>query len=62
VLEATARTRPQFAAIIALSLRLEGTVTGEHGVGTLERAYLAGELGDDALHHAIKRALDTAGS
>ena len=36
--------------IFALALRLGGTVTGEHGVGTLKRAWLERELGP-ASHH-----------
>jgi len=46
--------------IFALALQLGGTVTGEHGVGTLKRDWLAHEQGDDvlALHAAVKRAFD----
>lgn len=58
----TARARAAFDQIVALALRLGGTVTGEHGVGLLKRAALGDELGDaHDLHHAIKRALDPAG-
>nr|WP_246143535.1 FAD-linked oxidase C-terminal domain-containing protein [Actinacidiphila oryziradicis] len=46
--------------IFATALRLGGTLTGEHGVGTLKRQWLADELGPDtlALHHRVKSALD----
>ncbi|WP_245155205.1 FAD-linked oxidase C-terminal domain-containing protein [Nocardioides sp. 1609] len=47
-------------AIFALALELGGTVTGEHGIGLLKRAWLARELGPDSLdvHRALKHALD----
>jgi glycolate oxidase len=40
-----------------------GTLSGEHGIGTLKRPFLAAALGDDvlALHHAIKGRLDPRG-
>ncbi|GIF22155.1 glycolate oxidase [Actinoplanes tereljensis] len=41
--------------IFALALDLGGTVTGEHGVGTLKRAWLARELGPDS--HALQQQL-----
>jgi D-lactate dehydrogenase (cytochrome) len=46
--------------LIERALRLEGTCTGEHGVGLGKRAYLRAEHGDDAVDvmWAIKRALD----
>ncbi|AXG77598.1 FAD-binding oxidoreductase [Streptomyces paludis] len=49
--------------IFALALRLGGTLTGEHGVGTLKRQWLADELGEDslALHHRLKAAFDPYG-
>ena len=49
--------------LFALALRLGGTVTGEHGVGTLKRDWMARELGPDALrvHRSIKEALDPRG-
>ncbi|MCU1678962.1 MAG: linked oxidase domain protein, partial [Frankiales bacterium] len=58
-----AATRRAFAAILDLGIALDGTVTGEHGVGLLKRGHLAAELGPDvtALNHAIKQALDPAG-
>ncbi|MEV7866286.1 FAD-linked oxidase C-terminal domain-containing protein [Streptomyces sp. NPDC088124] len=49
--------------IFATALRLGGTLTGEHGVGTLKRRWLADELGPDsvALHHRLKAAFDPHG-
>lgn len=42
------------------ALRVGGTLTGEHGVGTLKRRFLAEELGDIGVEvqRAVKRALD----
>ena len=44
-------------------LRLGGTLTGEHGVGTLKRRWLREELGDDGyeLQRRIKAVFDPAG-
>ena len=46
-----------------LALELGGTITGEHGVGRLKKAWLPTYLGDDvmALTHRIKDALDPKG-
>lgn len=45
------------------ALRLGGTLTGEHGVGTLKSRWLADELGDDQwdLQQQIKRTFDPLG-
>jgi glycolate oxidase len=45
------------------ALSLGGTLTGEHGVGTLKRRWLAAELGDEqvALQRRIKEAFDPRG-
>ena len=61
----TARTRA-FAAfddILGLGLSLGGTITGEHGVGSIKVDWLEREIGPVALdvHRAIKGALDPAG-
>jgi glycolate oxidase len=50
-------------AIFALALELGGTVTGEHGIGSLKRDWLAREVGGDALdvQRSIKAALDPHG-
>ncbi|MGO1583948.1 MAG: FAD-linked oxidase C-terminal domain-containing protein, partial [Actinomycetaceae bacterium] len=49
--------------IFRLALDLGGTVSGEHGIGTLKRRWLREEIGDDALavHARIKAALDPRG-
>lgn len=57
------RARESFDAIMALGLRLGGTITGEHGVGVLKKEWLARELGDVSveLHRGIKQAFDPLG-
>lgn len=51
-----------FAAIMRLALELGGTVSGEHGIGTLKREFLAAELGEgQRLQRAIKDAMDPQG-
>ncbi|TVT21646.1 FAD-binding oxidoreductase, partial [Amycolatopsis rhizosphaerae] len=57
------RGQSAFDAIMALGLRLGGTITGEHGVGMLKRAWLETELGEVGLsvHRAVKLALDPLG-
>jgi D-lactate dehydrogenase (cytochrome) len=49
--------------LVERALAMDGTCTGEHGVGQGKMKYLAGELGAPALHAmaAIKRALDPDG-
>lgn len=51
------------ADVFALALDLGGTITGEHGVGSLKRDWLGRELSDTAasVHHAIRAALDPRG-
>jgi len=51
------------AAIFEHALAVGGTLTGEHGVGTLKRPWLAEELGSTAvnLHQRIKAVFDPAG-
>ena len=60
---AAARAMEAFHDILTVALRLDGTVTGEHGVGLLKRKALAAELDPVAtdLHGAIKKALDPRG-
>ncbi|MGW5301860.1 FAD-binding oxidoreductase [Rhodococcus aetherivorans] len=55
-----AAARAAFDDIMALGLQLGGTVTGEHGVGTLKRDWLRTELGSELLElqRAVKRAFD----
>lgn len=49
--------------IFALAVELGGTLSGEHGVGTLKRAHLGLELDDGVLEvqRAVKAALDPRG-
>jgi glycolate oxidase len=60
---AVARAEEAFGAVMDVALALGGTITGEHGVGTLKRAWLRPQLGDDvaALAARIKDALDPRG-
>ncbi len=48
------------AQLVARALALEGTCTGEHGIGLHKQGFLMDEAGEDAidLMRAIKRALD----
>lgn len=54
------RARTAFDEILAVGLRLGGTVTGEHGVGKIKREWLATEIGPVGVrvHQQIKAALD----
>ena len=57
-----ARARGAFDAILALALRLGGTITGEHGVGLLKRDAAREELAETLdLQRAIKAAFDPRG-
>ena len=61
--DAAARVALAFADIARVALELGGTVTGEHGVGTLKVGLLGEELDPVArdLHAAVKAALDPRG-
>ncbi len=61
--EAVARAEEAFGSVMDVALALGGTITGEHGVGTLKRPWLRPQLGDDvvALATRIKDALDPLG-
>jgi glycolate oxidase len=50
-------------AIVARTLELGGTITGEHGVGLAKKAWLRKQLGDDSfeLMRQIKHTLDPSG-
>lgn len=52
-----------YGEVMDLAIALGGTITGEHGVGRLKKAWLPKYLGDDTLelNHRIKAALDPAG-
>lgn len=61
--EAAARAADAFGAIMQLALDLGGTITGEHGVGTLKRSWLEQELGEVGLQlqRRVKAAFDPLG-
>ena len=58
--DATARAELAFDEVMQAALALGGTVTGEHGVGTLKARHLVSQLGADVMDvtHRIKAALD----
>jgi len=60
---AAARAEQAFDEIISVALELGGTITGEHGVGTLKAVHLSRQLGSDVLGimKSIKNALDPQG-
>jgi glycolate oxidase len=60
---AAARAEAAFGAIMRLAIDLGGTITGEHGVGTLKRPWLEQEIGGVAMHlqQRIKAAFDPLG-
>ena len=55
-----ARAERAFGAVMDVALGLGGTITGEHGVGSLKARHLDDQLGPDvvALQRRIKHALD----
>ncbi|MBF6061897.1 FAD-binding protein [Nocardia terpenica] len=59
----SARAQQAFGEIMDLAIALGGTITGEHGVGRLKKAWLPDQLGPDvmALTRRIKDALDPQG-
>lgn len=60
---AEARAVATFEALMAQALELGGTITGEHGVGTLKQGFLTRQLDPVslALHQRVKRAFDPQG-
>lgn len=60
---ATARAQTAYDAIMKLAISLDGTITGEHGVGRMKQPWLRDYLGADvhALNQRIKDALDPQG-
>lgn len=61
--EAVQRADAAFGAVVELALSLGGTLTGEHGVGTVKAPYLEAQLGPDVMEvsRRIKDALDPLG-
>ena len=61
--EEAARARTAYGEVMELAMSLGGTITGEHGVGRLKKAWLGDYLGADALelNLRIKHALDPQG-
>lgn len=57
------RAKDAFAQILDLGLSMGGTVTGEHGIGSIKMDFLAKEIGEVGLrvHRQIKKALDPQG-
>lgn len=51
------------AEVFELTLRLDGSLSGEHGIGLIKRRFVGLEIGSDELEvmHAIKRQLDPKG-
>jgi glycolate oxidase len=58
-----ARVQEMVREIFAMAVELGGTLSGEHGVGVLKRAYLESALGADSIEiqKRIKGALDPKG-
>ncbi|MGW0163520.1 FAD-binding oxidoreductase [Mycobacterium sp. NPDC003323] len=56
----TARAQQAFGEIMDLAVSLGGTITGEHGVGRLKKAWLPNQVGADVMDvtRQIKNALD----
>jgi len=61
--DAAARADVAFGAVMDAALALGGTITGEHGVGSLKARHLAQQLGPDVLElsRRVKAALDPQG-
>jgi glycolate oxidase len=57
------RVELALSEIVDETLRLGGTITGEHGVGLAKKAFLPRQLDDGSLTliRTIKKALDPAG-
>jgi glycolate oxidase len=61
--DSQARAAAAFADIMRLAISLGGTITGEHGVGRLKKAFLPEQIGEDVMEvsRRIKAALDPTG-
>ncbi|GAA2007025.1 FAD-binding oxidoreductase [Brevibacterium samyangense] len=57
------RAERAYGEIIDLAISLDGTITGEHGIGRMKRPWLVDQLGEDVmeLNQRIKDALDPQG-
>jgi glycolate oxidase len=57
------RAHLAFSEMVTAALRMGGTITGEHGVGTLKAPWLAQELGERELarQRAVKALFDPRG-
>src|SRR5699024_6315906 len=55
-----ARAQEAFGQIMSLAITLGGTITGEHGVGRLKKAWLPDQVGPDVMEltATLKAALD----
>ncbi|MFP3906904.1 MAG: FAD-binding oxidoreductase [Acidimicrobiales bacterium] len=62
-LDAVQRAEVAFGEVMDAALALGGTITGEHGVGSLKVHHLAGQIGPEALdlNRRVKAALDPQG-
>ncbi|GAB6902993.1 FAD-binding oxidoreductase [Kineosporia succinea] len=60
---AAQRAQTAFGEVMDLAIELDGTITGEHGVGRLKQPWLAAQVGDDVidLSRRIKAAIDPLG-
>lgn len=61
--DSAARANDAFGEVMALAISLEGTITGEHGVGRLKKQALPAQVGEDVMEvsRAVKAALDPLG-
>jgi glycolate oxidase len=57
------RAQVAYGEVMTLAISLGGTITGEHGVGRLKKAWLGDQIGEDALelNRRVKHALDPQG-
>jgi len=60
---AAGRAEVAFGEIMDLAIALDGTITGEHGVGRLKRPWLVDQVGEDVLEltRRVKHAFDPQG-
>jgi glycolate oxidase len=60
---ATARAEVAFDEVMQVALALGGTITGEHGIGSLKARHLAQQVGPDVLDvmRTVKAGLDPQG-